>query len=283
MATKSIGKPAKASKKGEASSSGGRGREATEARDSKTKATAKPRTKAAGHASVPDRKSKAGVSKTAKSPGPHHEKDGHPRKRVGTTATRSRKAESNGHAQPTAKPRTKREGNGAATRREPQRKSAAGSRHRGTGVSPSQITSAMHRALESHATSHLLGHVTRDARFDWGDVENQELHPDLAFVSFDRWAAYRHVPTALTWHVVPDLVVEILDETEKTAEIGPRLRDYFRAGVNRIWVVDPRDLRVFDYQSATEYETLGRNDRLSGGRILPGFELTIGELGKAWE
>jgi hypothetical protein len=283
MATKSIGKRAKASKKGEASASGGRGREPAEVRDSKAKATARPRTKAAGHASVPDRKSKSGGPQTAKSAGPHHEKDGHPRTRAGTTATRSRKAESNGRAQPAARPRTRRESNGAAARPEKQREGKAGSRPRRAEVSRSQVTSAMHQALESHATTHQLGHVTRDARFDWGEVENPELQPDLAFVSFDRWAAYRHIPTALTWHVVPDLVVEILDESEKPAEIGPRLRDYFKAGVNRIWVVDPRDMRVLDYQSASEYEILGRNDRLSGGRILPGFELTIGELGKARE
>jgi hypothetical protein len=283
MATKSTGKPEKASKKGKAASSGGRRSEAADVGDSKTKTTAKPRTKAAGHTSAPDRKSKAGGSQAAKAPTPHGEKDGHPRNRAGTTATRSRKAENNGHAQRTAKPRTKREGNGAATRRETQRKSAAGTRHRGTGVSPSQVTSAMHRALESHATTHLLGHVTRDARFDWGEVENPELHPDLAFVSFDRWAAYRHVPTSLTWHVVPDLVVEVLDESEKPAEIGPRLRDYFKAGVNRIWVVDPRNIRILDYQSATEYEILGRDDRLSGGTILPGFELALSDLDKGRE
>ena len=115
------------------------------------------------------------------------------------------------------------------------------------------IASALRQAMESHAHAHSLGHVTRDARFDWGEIENPELHPDLAFVSFDRWAAYRHVPTALTWHVVPDLVVEVLDDAEKTEEIGPRLSDYFKAGVNRVWVVYPRDMRVFDYQSASEY------------------------------
>jgi hypothetical protein len=283
MATKSVGKRAKASKKGEASSSGGRGHEAAEVRDSKTKKIAKPKTKAARQASAPDRKSKTGGPQTAKSARPNHEKDGHPRTRAGTAATRSRKAESNGHAQPTARPRTKRESDGAAARHEAKREGKAGSRPRRAEVSRSQITSAIHQALDSHATTHQLGHVTRDARFDWGEVENPDLHPDLAFVSFDRWAAYRHIPTSLTWHVVPDLVVEILDESEKPAEIGPRLRDYFKAGVNRIWVIDPRDLRVLDYQSATEYEILGRNDRLSGGRILPGFELALSELDKGRE
>jgi len=145
------------------------------------------------------------------------------------------------------------------------------------------VVSTLHRAMESHAEAHSLGHVTRDARFDWGQIENPELHPDLAFVSFDRWAAYRHVPSSLTWHVVPDLVVEVLDEAEKTEEIGPRLSDYFKAGVNRVWVVEPRDMRVFDYQSASEYEILSGKDRLSGGRILPGFEVALEELGKGHE
>jgi len=151
------------------------------------------------------------------------------------------------------------------------------------GPDATMVASGLHQAMESHANAHSLGHVARDTQFDWGEIENPDLQPDLAFVSFDRWAAYRHVPTALTWHVVPDLVVEVLDEAEKTEEIGPRVSDYFKAGVNRVWVVYPQDMRVFDYQSASEYEILSGKDRLSGGTILPGFELALDELAKRHE
>jgi Putative restriction endonuclease len=140
-----------------------------------------------------------------------------------------------------------------------------------------RISSALFQALESHATAYNLGHVAREGQFDWGEVENPNLRPDLAFISFDRWAAYRNVPTALTWHVVPDLVVEFLTEDEKTEEFGTRLDDYFKAGVGRVWVVYP-DLRIFDYQSPSEYQILHRDQTLDGGSTLPGFQVPIKEL-----
>ena len=64
----------------------------------------------------------------------------------------------------------------------------------------------------------------------------------MAFVSFDRWAPYRQVPRTLTWHVVPDLVVEIVGESEEAEESDTRLNDYFRAGVTRVWVVHTHEL-----------------------------------------
>lgn len=153
-------------------------------------------------------------------------------------------------------------------------------RHSGIVHDPAEITAALHRAMDSHVAAHSLGRVTRGARFDWGEIENPDLRPDLAFVSYDRWAPYRKVPSTLTWHVVPDLVIEVLDRTEKVEEIGPRLADYFHAGVSRVWVVDPRDLRVRDYRSATEFEILGQ---LSGGTVLPGFEVALAEVMKPGE
>ena len=133
------------------------------------------------------------------------------------------------------------------------------------------------QALESHGRAHNLGHVARESQFHWGEVENPNLRPDLAFISFERWAAYRKVPTALTWHVVPDLVVEFITEDEKTEEFGTRLDDYFKAGVSRVWVVYP-ELRIFDYKSPSEYQILSRDQSIDGGAILPGFQIPIKEL-----
>jgi hypothetical protein len=103
--------------------------------------------------------------------------------------------------------------------------------------------------------------VAQDAQFDWGETGNQELHPDLAFVSFDRWAAYRHVPKGLTWHVVSDLVVKIIRGSEQTEPISAWLETYFHAGVNRVWVVYPDQLKVHDHDSLSSSRVLDRDSR----------------------
>ncbi len=141
-----------------------------------------------------------------------------------------------------------------------------------------RVASTLFSSLESYTKSHGLGRVAGPTRFDWGEVENQELSPDMTFVSFARWAPYRHVPRTLTWHVVPDLVVEIVRESEQTEEFGARLNDYFRAGVNRVWVVHTNEFRILDYQSPSEYRTLEHDQCIDGGALLPGFQLPLSEL-----
>jgi Uma2 family endonuclease len=100
----------------------------------------------------------------------------------------------------------------------------------------------------------------------------------MAFVSFERWAPYRQVPSTLTWHVVPDLVVELLGDSEDEKQIQGRLDDYFKAGVRRAWMVHPGDFRILDYESPSECRTLKFDECIDGGSLLPGFQLPLTEL-----
>ena len=138
-----------------------------------------------------------------------------------------------------------------------------------------EIFLSLFEALEAHAKSQGIGQVAQDAQFDWGETGNQELSPDLAFVSFERWAAYRHVPKDLTWHVVPDLVVEIVRESEETEPISMWLEQYFHAGVNRVWVVYPDQLKIHDHESLSSSRIIDRDQTLDGGTILPGFQMPV--------
>jgi hypothetical protein len=54
--------------------------------------------------------------------------------------------------------------------------------------------------------------------------------------------------------------------------------DYFACGVQRVWVFYPLYSKVYDCASATEVQILTRADRLSGGEVLPSFELALSEL-----
>jgi Uma2 family endonuclease len=140
------------------------------------------------------------------------------------------------------------------------------------------IVSTLFHALGTYASSHGLGRVAHRMRFDWGQTEHQDLRPELAFVSFDRWAVYRHVPKALTWHVVPDLVVEIVDESDARGEFASHLHEYFEAGVARVWAVDLHKSQIMDYESPTDSHTLKHDQAIDGGDILPGFRLSIDDL-----
>jgi hypothetical protein len=141
------------------------------------------------------------------------------------------------------------------------------------------ILKSVFEALELHATSFRLGHVAADAQFDWGEeIEAPQLHPDLAYVSFERWAAYRTIPQQLTWHVVPELVIEIRRSASQQREEQIRLGDYFRAGVKRVWLVDPAHVKVHDHDSPTSSRTIDRHHSIDGGEILPGFSFPVAQL-----
>ena len=134
------------------------------------------------------------------------------------------------------------------------------------------------QALAGFTSARERGRVTGDSQFDWSGTLGPELHPDLAFVSFERWARDRDVPKDDVWHVVPDLVVEILCSSEQTERLSDWLEAYFRSGVNRVWIVYPEPVKILDYDSLSFSRVLGRDDMIDGRTMLPGFQLPVKEL-----
>ena len=136
----------------------------------------------------------------------------------------------------------------------------------------------LEQALGAFTSARELGQVTGDGQFAWSETNGLDLCPDLAFISSERWAQCRHVPTNHVWHVVPDLVVEIIRSSEQTEKLRDSLEAYFRSGVNRVWIVYPEQLKIHDHDSLSSSRVLGRDDMIDGRAILPGFQLAVNEL-----
>ncbi|MBX3439802.1 MAG: Uma2 family endonuclease [Planctomycetaceae bacterium] len=75
----------------------------------------------------------------------------------------------------------------------------------------------------------------------------------------------------------PDLAVEVLSRSNTRNEIERKRRELFASGTRLIWVVDPDRRTVAVYTSPEECTTLLETDILTGGDVLPGFELSIAE------
>jgi Uma2 family endonuclease len=106
--------------------------------------------------------------------------------------------------------------------------------------------------------------------------------PDVAFISWNSLPG-RKLPKVPIPLLAPDLVVEVLSESNSKPEIDRKLREYFRAGVRLAWVIDPkkRDARV--YTSARRSRRLTEDQSLDGGSVLPGFVLPLTEVFSAGE
>jgi Uma2 family endonuclease len=101
--------------------------------------------------------------------------------------------------------------------------------------------------------------------------------PDIAYTSWDR-LPNGQIPVAKVPEVVPNLCVEVLSESNTPAEMARKLKEYFVAGVDLVWFIDPDERKVRVFTSPDDVTTLGVKDTLTGGTVLPGFAVPVAEL-----
>lgn len=101
--------------------------------------------------------------------------------------------------------------------------------------------------------------------------------PDVAFTSWDRLPGRRR-PTAPVPRLAPNLAVEVLSRSNTPGEMAAKRQDYFAAGVEVVWEIDPRVRTVVVYTSVTASTTLTAADTLDGSPVLPRFTLPLQQL-----
>ena len=99
-------------------------------------------------------------------------------------------------------------------------------------------------------------------------------YPDVAFISWDRYPKGKRKRGEIP-DVAPDLVVEVLSKGNTRAEMARKLEDYSRSGVRLVWYVDSKKRTVQVFTAADQSVTLGDDDTVDGGDVLPGFALAI--------
>lgn len=101
--------------------------------------------------------------------------------------------------------------------------------------------------------------------------------PDVAFISWDR-LSNRRVPTEPIPELAPDLAVEVLSVGNTPGEMARKRQEYFAAGVQLVWQVDPRTRTVEVFTAPDQSTVLHETHILNGGTALPGFTLPLQEL-----
>jgi Uma2 family endonuclease len=140
------------------------------------------------------------------------------------------------------------------------------------------LASVMLGVMDPYVKANPTGRVVQEMIFDLRPYVERERRPDVAFVSFERWARDRGIPQSRSWGVIPDLAVEIISRTNTADEVVEKLEEYFKVGVRQVWVVYPRQSKVYAYTSTTKVCVLAPGDELDGGDVLPGFRLSITDL-----
>ena len=102
--------------------------------------------------------------------------------------------------------------------------------------------------------------------------------PDVAFVSAARWPRQQELPETGDWDVVPELAVEVLSPNDAVKDVLAKVREYFRYGVQVVWVIAPEEQQVYMYTSPTQVRILTVSDTLAEERLFPGFHLPLVRL-----
>lgn len=79
---------------------------------------------------------------------------------------------------------------------------------------------------------------------------------------------------------VPYFVIELVSENDDIRKYIKKLPEYFRAGVQVVWLVFPDDLEVYVYTSPKTVTICTDDDVLSAAPALSEFQLTVNELFK---
>jgi Uma2 family endonuclease len=141
------------------------------------------------------------------------------------------------------------------------------------GTKESMIAMTIGSEIRQHMKTHPLG-VVLGADGMLKLKRRLVRMPDVSFISWDRLPD-KVIPKDAVWKVPPDLAVEVLSEGNTKDEIKRKLREYFKAGTTLAWVVDPESESVRVYISPTKPTKCVRGDTLDGGKVIPGFTMTV--------
>jgi Uma2 family endonuclease len=98
--------------------------------------------------------------------------------------------------------------------------------------------------------------------------------PDVGFVSRERIPKDAD-PSAPVPDWAPNLAIEVLGKSNTRDEMKRKLKKYFDAGVKLVWYVDPDQRCIEVFAGVDEKLTLRDSVVLTGGTVLPGFEVSV--------
>ncbi len=101
--------------------------------------------------------------------------------------------------------------------------------------------------------------------------------PDIAFVSWNRIPEGK-VPTSPVPKLVPNFVIEILSSGNTYGEMSRKRREYFQAGVELIWMVDPRNRTITVYHNSQDFRIVRDGDDIDAAPVLTNWRFNTGDL-----
>jgi Uma2 family endonuclease len=143
------------------------------------------------------------------------------------------------------------------------------------GAEHGQIVVRLTGPIYSHVAAKKLGAVfAAETGFVIERDPDTVRAPDVAFVRAGRLPR-RSIGF---FQGAPDLAVEVLAPNDPAGEVLDKVQQWLAAACEQVWVVDPRTQTVTVYGSNGHIRMLKRGEVLTGGDLLPGFEMQVEEI-----
>jgi len=140
-----------------------------------------------------------------------------------------------------------------------------------------EVTHNVGLLLGMHVRSHRLGRmVGAETGFLLGRNPDLVRAPDAAFI------AQRRVPSGglpkAYIPFAPDLAVEVISPNDTAEHVQRKAQDWLAAGTRLLWQVYPGLKRAVVHAPGQPTRTLGPEDVLDGGDVVPGFSCRVSDL-----
>ncbi|MCB9455283.1 MAG: Uma2 family endonuclease [Anaerolineaceae bacterium] len=118
-----------------------------------------------------------------------------------------------------------------------------------------------------------LGYALIEARYRLPDDEENDLIPDLSFVVKGRGALVRSGAAPY----MPDLAVEAQSEGQSERFMLDKALRYLANGTRMVWIIYSTR-QIVEVLTPTDRRLLTMDDMLTGGNVLPGFNVAVRDL-----
>ena len=144
-----------------------------------------------------------------------------------------------------------------------------------TGESHADLAGEIGHFLRLHVKEHGLGKVYPEVGFLLSRNPDTVREPDVAYIAKDRLPEARG-PKYIS--IAPDLAVEVNSPNDAAGDVAAKVQMWLAHGTRAVWVVDPKSQTVTTYHPDGSARVVHHNETLTGGEVLPGFELPLHKL-----
>ena len=153
-----------------------------------------------------------------------------------------------------------------------------------------EVIDIVRDGINGHSVGKKLGRAFSEQTFvlsySPGGVTGSRI-PDVMYYTAERLNAYKEANPdwkKKPYILVPDLVVEVVSPSDDLGELSDKVDLYLTDGVLWVWVMDFNKETVSIHSLITlqpftkQQTTLKVGDTLTGGEIIPGFEIAVTRL-----